>query len=94
MLRHVGHMAVQMQRADSEKPEDYVPIFRDAGIGLVVRLNKKQCACLEHPTLTAKSCRCVAGTLTRKRVSLLVIRPANNLGITFATCYLGYALKP
>ena len=23
--------------------EDYVPIFRDAGIGLVVRLNKKQC---------------------------------------------------
>jgi len=23
-------------------PEDYVPIFRDAGIGLVVRLNKKQ----------------------------------------------------
>ncbi|CAE7510530.1 CDC14A, partial [Symbiodinium pilosum] len=22
-------------------PEDYVPIFRDAGIGLVVRLNKK-----------------------------------------------------
>ena len=23
--------------------QDYVPIFRDAGIGLVVRLNKKQC---------------------------------------------------